>query len=222
MISKIRNYITKAFEDVPKTKKSVDMQEELISNLIEKFNDQLKAGKTEEEAYTSVIAGIGDLSELTEGLKERHILSVPTEKQRKTSALFISVAVMIYILSPMALIFCAEVLKAEIAGLMIMFMMIAIATGLLVFHFISRPKYNKEDETMIEEFKEWKAAKDKNKPLFDALSGAFWLIVVTVYFYVNFAFGWWSFSWIIFILAAAIQNIIKAIYELSRSNHEKY
>ena len=222
MISRIRNYITKAFEDAPKTKKSIDMQEELISNLIEKFNDQLKAGKTEEEAYTAVIAGIGDLSELTEGLKERHILSVPTAEQRKTSALFISVAVMIYILSPMALIFCAEVLKAEIAGLMIMFMMIAIATGLLVFHFISRPKYNKEDETMIEEFKEWKAAKNKNKPLFDALSGAFWLIVVTVYFYVNFAFDWWSFSWIIFILAAAIQNIIKAIYELSRSNHEKY
>jgi len=221
MISRIRNYITKAFEDVPKTKKSIDMQEELISNLIEKFNDQLKAGKSEEEAYTAVIAGIGDLSELTEGLKERHVLSVPTAQQRKTSALFVSTAVMIYILSPMALIFSSEVLKQEILGLMTMFAMIAIATGLLVFHFISRPKYNREDETMIEEFKEWKASRDKNKALFDALSASFWLIIVALYFYVNFTYGWWSFSWIIFILGAAIQNILKAIFELSRGSNEK-
>jgi uncharacterized membrane protein len=221
MITKIRNYITKAFEDVPKTKKSIDMQEELISNLIKKFNDQLKAGKSEEEAYTAVIAGIGDLSELTEGLKERHVLSVPTAQQRKTSALFISTAVMIYILSPMALIFCSQVLKQEVLGLMTMFALIAIATGLLVFHFISRPKYNKEDETMIEEFKEWKASRDKNKPLFDALNASFWLIIVALYFYVNFIYGWWSFSWIIFILGAAIQNILKAIFELSRGSNEK-
>ncbi len=221
MITKIRNYITKAFEDVPKTKKSIDMQEELISNLIEKFNDQLKAGKSEEEAYTAVIAGIGDLSELTEGLKERHVLSVPTAQQRKTSALFISTAVMIYILSPMALIFSSQVLKQEVLGLMTMFAMIAIATGLLVFHFISRPKYNREDETMIEEFKEWKASRDKNKALFDALSASFWLIIVALYFYVNFTYAWWSFSWIIFILGAAIQNILKAIFELSRGSNEK-
>jgi len=220
MITKIRAYITRAFEDVPKTKKSIDMQEELISNLIEKFNDQLKLGKTEEEAYTTVIAGIGDLSELTEGLKERHVLSGPTPEQRKASALFISVAVMLYIMSPMSLIFCAEVLGQEVIGLLAMFTLIAIATGLLVFHFVSRPKYIKEDETMIEEFKEWKASKDKNKAMFDALSAAFWLIVVAVYFYVSFTYGWWSFSWIVFIIGAAIQNILRALFALSRGSNE--
>lgn len=221
MIAKIRAYITRAFDDVPKTKKSVDMQEELISNLVEKFNDQLRLGKSEEEAYTAVIASIGDLSELTEGLKERHVLSAPTAQQRKTSALFISSAVMLYIMSPMVLIFSAEILKEEVFGLLGMFTLIAIATGLLVFHFASRPKYIKEDETMIEEFKEWKASKDKNKAMFDALSSAFWLIIVAIYFYVNFMYGWWAFSWILFIIGAAIQNILKAFYNLSRDSHEK-
>lgn len=221
MISKIRSYISRAFEDVPKTKKSIDMQEELISNLVEKFNDQLRLGKTEEEAYTTVIAGIGDLSELTEGLKERHVLSAPSPEQRRQSAIIIAVAVMIYIMSPMALIFSNEVLHQDVLGLMIMFGMIAIATGLLVFHFASKPKYLKEDETMIEEFKEWKASKDKNKGLYDALSSAFWLIVLAIYFFVNFAYGWWAFSWIIFIIAAAVQNILKAANALTRDRDGK-
>jgi len=221
MITKIRTYINRAFEDVPKTKKSTDMQEELISNLIEKFNDQLRSGKSEEEAYTSVIAGIGDLSELTESLKERHVLSAPSAQDRKTSALFISGAVMIYIMSPMALIFSAEVLKQEVLGLMIMFGMIAVATGLLVFHFNSKPKYLKEDDTMIEDFKEWKSSRDKDKALYDALSSAFWLIILAIYFYVNFTYHWWSFSWIIFIIGSAIANIAKAFLNLSRHDHEK-
>jgi len=221
MISKIRTYINRAFDDVPKTKKSIDMQEELIANLVDKFNDQLRQGKTEEEAYTAVIAGIGDLSELTEGLKERHVLSVQTPQERQKSALFMASAVMIYIMSPMALILFAQVLHQEVLGLVAMFTLIAIATGLLVFHFNSRPRYIKEDETMIEEFKQWKASKDKNKALFDALSSAFWLIIVAIYFYVNFTYGWWAFSWIIFIIGAAVQNILKAILALSKESYEK-
>jgi len=221
MITKIRAYITRAFEDVPKTKKSIELQEELISNLIEKFNDQLKTGKTEEEAYATVMAGIGDLSELTEGLKERHVLSAPSAQDRKTSATFVAIAVMIYIMSPMALIFSAEVLKAQTLGLVSMFAMIAIATGLLVFHFSSKPKYIKEDETLIEEFKEWKASKDKNKAAYDAFNSAFWLIILVIYFYVNFMYHWWTFSWIIFIIGAAIKNIVRAFFNLRGSDNER-
>jgi hypothetical protein len=219
MIAKIRTTITRAFDDVPKTKKSAELQEELISNLIEKFNDQLKAGKTEDEAYATVIAGIGDLSELTESLKEHHVLSAPSAKERQKSALFVSIAVGLYILSPMALIVTSEVFNAEVLGLVMMFTFIALATALLIYNQASKPKYVKEDETMVEEFKEWKAAKDKDKALFGALSSAFWLIIVAIYLFVNFMYGWWPFSWIIFIVAAAIQNIARALYTLTR--HER-
>ena len=37
MIQKLRAYINRSFENVPKTKKSIEMQEELIANLIEKY-----------------------------------------------------------------------------------------------------------------------------------------------------------------------------------------
>ncbi len=216
MIAKIRAYITRAFEDVPRTKKSMEMQEELISNLLEKFNDQLKVGKSEEEAYTIVIAGIGDLSELTEGLRERHVLSGPTPTERKRNAMLVAIAVMIYIMSPVVLILSETMLGAPIMGLTIMFGMIAIATGLLIYNNASKPKYLREEETMVEEFKEWKSGRQKNKSLYEAISSAFWLIVVAIYLYYSFTTFNWNFSWIIFIIAAAIQNIFKALLEMRR------
>ncbi len=214
MIAKIRSYINRAFEDVPRTKKSMEMQEELISNLIEKFNDQLKLGKTEEEAYTIVISSIGDLSELTEGMRERHVLSQPTPAQRKRSATVIAFAVMLYILSPMVLILFAESFGQAITGLAGMFSLIAVATGLIVYNQASKPKYLREDETLVEEFKEWKSARGKNKSIYQALSSAFWLIVVAVYLFISFTYMNWHYSWIIFIIAAAIQNIAKALVEI--------
>jgi len=220
MIAKIRQYITRAFEDVPKTKKSVEMQEELISNLIEKYNDQLAQNKTEEEAYNTVISGIGDLSELTESLKERHVLSTVSPEERRRSARNIAVAVMLFILSPMALIIASEVFRQNTLGLATMFVMIAMGTGLLIYTQASKPRYLKEEETMIEEFKEWKSRKNRNKGLFDAIGSAYWLIVVALYLYISFTFFNWHYSWIIFLIAAALFNILKAIVEMGQRNEQ--
>jgi Na+/melibiose symporter-like transporter len=220
MIAKIRQYITRAFEDVPKTKKSVEMQEELISNLIEKYNDQLAQGKSEEEAYNTVIAGIGDLSELTESLKERHVLSAVSPEERRRTARNTAIAVMLFILSPMAIIIGAEVFRQEILGLALMFMLIALGTGLLIYTQASKPKYLKEEETMIEEFKEWKSKKNRNKGLFEALSSAYWLVVVALYLYISFTYFNWHYSWIIFLIASALFNILKAIVDMGQRNDQ--
>ncbi|MDP3442245.1 MAG: permease prefix domain 1-containing protein [Ignavibacteria bacterium] len=220
MITKIRQYITRAFEDVPKTKKSVEMQEELISNLNEKYNDQLAQGKSEEEAYNTVIAGIGDLSELTESLKERHVLSSISPEERRRTARNTAIAVMLFILSPMAIIIGAEVFRQEILGLASMFMLIALGTGLLIYTQASKPKYLKEEETMIEEFKEWKSKKNRNKGLFEALSSAYWLVVVALYLYISFTYFNWHYSWIIFLIASALFNILKAIVDMGQRNDQ--
>ncbi len=217
MIAKIRNYIQRAFEDVPKTKKSTELQEELISNLVEKFNDQLKLGKTEEEAYQIVIAGIGDLSELTEGLRERHVLSVITPAERKKSAMFVAIAVGLFIISPMMVVLFSG-LGLETVGVALMFTSIATGVGLLIYNGASKPKYIREEETLVEEFKEWKSKNTKNRALYGALSAAYWLIVVATYLYVSFNFSSFHYSWIIFIIAAAIYNIIKALYIMGQKD----
>ena len=194
------------------------MQEELISNLIEKYNDQLAQNKSEEEAYNIVIAGIGDLSELTESLKERHVLSAISPIERKRSARNTAIAVMLFILSPMALILMEELFHQDVLGLALMFVFIAMGTGLLIYTQASKPKYLKEEETMIEEFKEWKSKKNRDKGVFEALSSAYWLIVVALYLYVSFTYRNWSYSWIIFIVASAIFNIVKAIIDMGQRN----
>ena len=218
MITKIRQYITRAFVDVPRTKKSVEMQEELISNLIEKYNDHLAQNKTEEEAYNTVVAGIGDLSELTESLRERHVLSSETPEERKRTARNTALSVMLFILSPMALIVSAEVFNQEILGLSLMFVLVAIGTGTLIYTQASKPKYLKEEETMIEEFKEWKSKKSHDKGLFEAISAAYWLIVVAIYLYISFTYFNWHYSWIIFLIASAIFNILRVVVEMGRHN----
>ncbi len=218
MIAKIRNYIQRAFEDVPNTKKAHELQEELISNLIDKFNDQLKAGRSEEEAYNHVIAGIGDLSELTEGLRERHVLSTPSAIERKRSAKIVAIAIMLYILSPVSVIIFSELTNTGSIGVVGMFALIATATGLLIYNQSSKPRYYKEEETMIEEFKEWKSKNQKNKALHSALSTAYWLAVVGIYLYVNFTFYTWHYSWIIFIIAAAFYNLVKALILLGKKD----
>lgn len=213
MVARIRTYIERAFADAPKSKKSTELQEELISNMIEKYNDQLKIGKTEEEAYTAVIAGLGDIGELVDGLRDRQVLSQPTAEERKKSALLIAVAVGLFILSPVLLIVFA-VMAQPIVGVSLMLVMIAIGTGLLIYNAESKPAYVKEEETLVEEFKEWKTGRSREKSITDSFFAGFSLIVVAIYLLVSFRYGIWAYSWIIFIIAAAIRNIAMAVIRM--------
>ena len=52
----------------------------------------------------------------------------------------------------------------------------------------------------------------RKKEARSALEGGFWLLVVATYLIISFVFRIWHFSWIIFIIAAAIQQIVRAIY----------
>ena len=213
MVARIRTYIERAFADAPKSKKSTELQEELISSMIEKYNDQLKIGKTEEEAYTAVIAGLGDIGELVDGLRERQVLSHPTAEERKKSAMLIAVAVGLFILSPVILIVLAA-LAQPIVGVALMLVLIAIGTGLLVYNSESKPAYAKEEETLVEEFKEWKTGRSREKSITDSFFAGFSLIVVAIYLLVSFRYGIWAYSWIIFIIAAAIRNIAMAVIRM--------
>ena len=220
MVAKIRAYIERAFADAPKTRKSVELQEELIANMLEKFNDLMRDGKSEEEAYNAVIAGMGDIDELVDGIRERQTLQQPTAEERCKSALLVSVAVGLYILSPIALI-ALSVMRAPILGLSLMLTLVAVATGLLVYNAAVKPKYIKEEETLVEEFKEWKATRAREKGIFDSFSAAFSLIVVAIYLWVSFRYGIWAYSWILFIIAAAVRNIALAIYRMREGKHDR-
>ena len=217
MVNKIRAYIEHEFADVPESKKVIELKEELIANLIEKYNEQLLRGKTEEEAYNAVIAGLGDLSELVDSVRPRDVQG-ESEQERRKSALLTALAVMLYIFSPVMIILF-ESIGLEVLGLVLFFGFIAGATGMLIYNHMTKPSYEKQEENLVEDFKEWRTKTNHQKKAFQAFHSAYWSLVVVVYFLYSFLCAGWGYSWIIFIAAAAVENIVKGIMQMKEDEN---
>lgn len=71
MEGKIREAIENLFKGAPETAEAQDLMEEMISNAIEKYKDLCEKGFNEEQAYTMVMASIGDVEELLADLAEQ-------------------------------------------------------------------------------------------------------------------------------------------------------
>lgn len=217
MIQRIRDYVNQLFANAPQTKRAMELREEVCSNLIDKFVDLTGHGMSEEDAYNAAVASIGDIDELFDTLKrEQEQQEDPQVKRR--SALLVSVAVALYICSVIPVILSDIAHFDSDYGVVAMFALCAVATALLVYNAMTRPKYHRTDDTMVEEFKEWKHEQGQGRysSTFGAVSGALWTLVVAIYFIISFMFGIWAYSWIIFLIAAAVQQIIRAIYSLYR------
>ena len=61
------------FENAPQTNRPRELKEELLANLMDKYNDLISSGKREEEAFNITISGIGDIDELVRELKEKDV-----------------------------------------------------------------------------------------------------------------------------------------------------
>lgn len=209
MNEKLRRYIDDLFANAPSTVRAVELKEELFQNLTDKYNDLLAEGKSEESAYNIAIASIGDVDSLITGLAgEKRTVS---EKSRKRTAIFVAIAISLYILCPVPVI----LLQNEV-GVLGLFLFVAVATALLIYNGVTRERYVKADDTMVEDFKAWKQhSKQKNKAV-DAIIGSFWLIAVCVYFVVSFMTGAWHITWLIFLIAAALASMIRGLFMLKQ------
>ncbi len=209
MNEKLRRYIDDLFANAPSTVRAVELKEEMYQNLTDKYNDLIAEGKNEESAYNIAIASVGDVDSLISGLsdKKREV----NEAAKKRSAIIVAIAISLYILSPVPVI----LIQHEI-GVMFLFLFVAAATALLIYNGATRERYVKTDDTMVEEFKEWKQnSKQKNKAV-SAILGSFWLITVCVYIVVSFLTGAWHITWIIYLIAAALSSMIKGIFMLKQ------
>jgi len=223
MEDKLRKYIDSLFANTVPSRKSVELKEEMIQNLHDKYDDLISEGKSDEAAYNIAVAGIGDISGLlaefennagpvANGMNESY--KVRMEEYRSKSAMFTSIAVMMYILCILPLIimsFVGSVYAAQI-GVPVMFLMIAGATGLLIYVSMTKPKKYKTPDTMVEEFREWQSDEKDKKQLRKAISSALWAVTVAVYLIVSFMTFAWGITWIIFIIAAALESLINILF----------
>lgn len=96
MRDNITQHFNKLFEDAPKTRKALDLKQEMLQNALDKYDDMMQEGYTEEDAYQNVIQSIGDVTELFEEVEEKNLLTLP-EKDRKKKAMLTAIAVGLYI-----------------------------------------------------------------------------------------------------------------------------
>lgn len=218
MEDKLRAYMDHLFKDVKQTRKSVELKEEILQNLVDKYRDLLAEGKTQEAAYNISVAGIGDMEELLTELKmEEPIMEdfgideVKREKARRKSALLISVAVMLYITCILPPLLMGGSLAPAL-----MFVMIAVATGLIIYNHLSRPVYRKGEESIVDEFKEWKLETDEERRALKSICSALWALIVVIYVLVSFQTMAWYITWVIFLIGLALEQIIKAVFELRK------
>ncbi len=135
MKERMKQDLERTFAAAPDTQKNRELKEEILSNLYEKYQDCIDSGMSEDEAYRVTVSGIGDLSGLFEQdvpSKEEPLLPLEEEKASAKKKLFTNIAtafaVVLYILCVIPLI-----LSGSPWAVILMFAMIAAATGLLIF-----------------------------------------------------------------------------------------
>ncbi|MCF2652259.1 permease prefix domain 1-containing protein [Anaeromassilibacillus senegalensis] len=223
----IRAYVDELFCDAPDTQRAYEMKVELVQNLLDKYNDLVASGKSEEDAYNITIYGIGDISELLEEMRREEPQPVRGAEGtsyytamyyfRRRSAAIIAVSVMLYIFSVIPVIVLGAMSTHSHNGDMMavfgvagMFVFIGIATGLIIWNGITSPKRSDPPEVVIDLYNRKKGGSD-HTPLLRAIDSAFWLIVLAVYFLLSFMTGRWDITWILFIAAPAISGILHAV-----------
>lgn len=217
MKEEIRKYVNNLFKGAPNTKKVNDLKDEIISNTTDKYNDLIKNGESDKDAYEKAIKDIGSVDELVDELiKENPINKEQHEEDRKKTALVVSVSVGFYILSLIAVIVLDELKLPDFIAVSAFLVLAGIPTCIIIYYFMSKPKYTKYESTMVEEFKEWKGQKDSDKEIKQAISSILWTLTVIIYLAISFIFGIWYISWIIFIVAALVENIINLVMKLRK------
>ncbi len=215
MYEKLRLKVDELFEESSGVRNINNIKEELLSKLIVKCNNLVAAGKSEDEAVEVVLSGIGNVDNLISGsvLKEKHVFSYEEiQKDRRKTALVLSVSVGLYIISVVILILFSEVLGVDGSlAVSLMLTIDAIATSLIIYHFVSRPKYLK---TGTDDSEEWKSANQQTNLILKSVKSILWIIIVAVYLSISFIFQIWAYSWIIFIIGAAVEKIITLTFQL--------
>lgn len=215
----IRAYVDELFQNAPRTQKAYELKIELTQNLLDKYNALLNEGKSMEDAYNLTVMSIGDVRELFDGLEEGPVPQSPSyfppEGTERRNAAVVAIAVMLYILSVVPVIVLGAIGVGEVLGVVLMFVMIAAATGLLVYNHAAKPKKKPAPETVVEDFRTWQNQNHSHKQLLKAIRSAYWPLMLALYFLLSFGTGKWYITWIIFLIAPAVDSIIKAVLTLS-------
>lgn len=218
---KIREYMDQLFESAPHTQRAYELKIELTQNLIEKYYALVGEGKEPEDAFNLTVMSIGDVRELFSQLEDDENgqpvpppVYYPQPQPDHRRAMVRVAAVMLYILSVVPPILLGSIFGewGSSMGVVGMFAIIAAATGLLVYDRLTHPKAPQPvPGSVVKDFQQWQQRKNKKKHYMAAFNGAFWPLVLAFYFIISFGTGRWYITWIVFLIAPAIDVIVNTL-----------
>lgn len=132
------------------------------------------------------------------------------EEVRRKSAEVVSTSVFMYILAVVFIMLTIVVLGIDpIISSSIFLLIIGWATARIVKHYMSVPK-----------FEETKAEK-REKQVVKEITNIVWMICTCFYFFVSFTTMAWHISWIIFVIGAAAESIVKLVFLLKEGDDDE-
>lgn len=194
MEKKIIRYVEGVFSDVPSTDRTQRIKDEIIQNLLDKYADLVKAGKSEEDAYAIAISSGGDLSGIVADLKgetkhynynyEKQFCKVyekeyAREKKKCSSfnSLLWPVVTCVYLLFSM--------LVHSWFYSWIIFLIACVISSAFKFYTV----------------------KSNSKVRRNALNSMVWMSATSLYFILSFITARWDMTWILFVLAVPMNKI---------------
>ncbi|MBR6079700.1 MAG: hypothetical protein IKP60_06065 [Treponema sp.] len=226
MDSKIKNYVDVLFKDVPKTKKAMELKEEILSTLNEHFEAHIAEGKSENQAYTDSLADLGDVDELLKSLEPEMDLKIKIDEYRKKRAKYTSISVVLYVLGLVCLIGLPGITsvfglgnedKTGIIGLILMFVFAAVGTAFIVYVNMSAPQDVKDYLTKNDSAESSGRGHRRGNRTVDSFMPIYWTLVLVVYMFVSFKTGAWYISWLIWVIGYAVKE---AIYAFTGKNEK--
>ena len=179
-----------------------DTKQEILQNTLDRYDDLIAQGKSEEAAYRLAITGIGDVSEIL-GRNDTVPAAVPEPKKNTDNdtlmkKLLRAIAVGLYILCPLPLIVLSE-LGMDTFGLCGLLCFVAVATVLMILGAKKQDSPEKED------------ADEPKSEMGKSVSSLIWAIGLAVYLVLSFLTGAWHITWVIFPILGAVNALVCAL-----------
>lgn len=195
-----------------------DIKQEILQNTLDRYDDLIAEGKVPEAAYRLAITGIGDINEIL-GTKSQvspayHAAAChaePKDSDTPTKKLLRAIAVGLYILCPVPLFVLSEI-GMDTIGLCGLLAMVAVATALMILGSKKEPQ-----KTIAEEYEELTPQQELRKSIKTIINTA----GLVVYLLLSFITRQWHITWIVFPIAGAVWQLVKAILDLKEAaKHE--
>lgn len=207
MREQLAQYVTLLFAGTSDTD---EIRQEILQNSLDRFDDLVAQGKTPEAAYRLTISGIGDINEIlgqtpSDVTPAHQVQSVVTpEPEDNRSKLLRSIAIALYILCAIPVIFLEEL------GLCVTLIMVAISTGILVF--INKDELENNENNTIDTHCATAKNKSRNHKI---VSFIIWMIGLAAYFTLSFMSNAWFITWLIFPMIGCVNGIVRGIFDLT-------